>query len=125
MRALDFPRAGVQYAAGLALALSGNAFRSETTCGPIWKSDFPEDTFVKLPTLPSFHALAELRQGKAANAVGPSKSLVDMNWRRMGSVSVSISAVCTRLIYARAFMAEHRYAESGRPSFRRLSLIAG
>jgi hypothetical protein len=58
----------VQYAAGLALALSGNSSRSEALAGDLEKR-FPEHTFVKFTYAPVLRALAELRQGKPADAV--------------------------------------------------------
>jgi tetratricopeptide (TPR) repeat protein len=67
--ALDLSRGrDVQYAAGLALALSGLSPRSETLEEDLEKR-FPEDTFVKFTYSPVLRALAALRQGKPAEAV--------------------------------------------------------
>ncbi len=58
----------VQYAAGLALALSGSSSRSEALAGDLEKR-FPEDTFVKFTYVPVLRALAELGRGKPADGV--------------------------------------------------------
>jgi serine/threonine protein kinase/tetratricopeptide (TPR) repeat protein len=53
----------VQYAAGLALALSGDISRSEALAADLEKR-FPEDTFAKFSYVPVLRALAALRRGK-------------------------------------------------------------
>ena len=59
----------VQYAAGLALALSGDSSRSEALAGDLEKR-FPEDTFVEFTYVPVLRALAALGQGKPADSRG-------------------------------------------------------
>ncbi len=58
----------VEYAAGFALALSGDSSRSEALAGDLEKR-FPEDTFVKFTYAPVLHALALLAWGKPADSV--------------------------------------------------------
>jgi serine/threonine protein kinase/tetratricopeptide (TPR) repeat protein len=58
----------VEYAAGLALAVSGDSSRSETLTGDLEKR-FPEDTFVKFTYAPVLRALAALRRAKPADGV--------------------------------------------------------
>ena len=58
----------VQYAAGLALALSGDSARSEALAGDL-ENRFPEDTFVKFTYAPVLRALAALSRGKPADSV--------------------------------------------------------
>jgi serine/threonine protein kinase/tetratricopeptide (TPR) repeat protein len=58
----------VQYAAGLALALSGGSSRSEALAGDLEKL-FPEDTFVKFTYAPVLRAVAALERGKPADSV--------------------------------------------------------
>jgi len=58
----------VEYAAGFALALSGDSSRSEALAGDLEKR-FPEDTFVKFTYAPVLHALALLARGKPADSV--------------------------------------------------------
>ena len=58
----------VQYAVGLALALSGDSSRSEALAGDLEKG-FPEDTFVKFSYAPVLRALAALARGKPVDSV--------------------------------------------------------
>jgi serine/threonine protein kinase/tetratricopeptide (TPR) repeat protein len=58
----------VEYAAGLALALSGGSARSEALSGDLVKR-FPEDTFVKFTYAPVLRALASQGKGKFADSV--------------------------------------------------------
>src|SRR5262249_51628196 len=69
MTALELSKGrDVQYAAGLALAFSGDSSRAEAIAGDLEKR-FPEDTFVKFTYVPVLRALAALAQGKAADSV--------------------------------------------------------
>jgi tetratricopeptide (TPR) repeat protein len=58
----------VHYAAGLALAFSGDSQRSASVAADLEKG-FPEDTFVKFTYLPVLRALAELERGRAPAGV--------------------------------------------------------
>ena len=58
----------VQYAAGLALALSGDSSRSEALADDLEKR-FPEDTFAKFTYVPVLRALTALERGKPADSV--------------------------------------------------------
>jgi eukaryotic-like serine/threonine-protein kinase len=69
MAALDLSKGrDVQYAAGLALALSGSSFRAEALAEDLEKR-FPEDTFVKFSYVPVLRALTALKRGKPADSV--------------------------------------------------------
>ena len=69
MAALELSKGrDVQYAAGLALAFSGDSSRSEALAGDLEKR-FPEDTFVKFTYVPVLRALAALGRGKPADSV--------------------------------------------------------
>ena len=69
MTALELSKGrDVQYAAGLALALSADFSRSEAIAGDLEKR-FPEDTFVKFTYVPVLRALAALGRGKPADSV--------------------------------------------------------
>jgi tetratricopeptide (TPR) repeat protein len=57
-----------EYAVGLALALSGDSFRSESLAGDLEKR-FPEDTFVKFSYVPVLRALSALKRGKPTDSV--------------------------------------------------------
>jgi tetratricopeptide (TPR) repeat protein len=68
MAALEQSRGrDVQYAAGFALALSGDSSRSEALAGDLEKR-FPEDTFVKFTYAPVLRALAALGRGNPADS---------------------------------------------------------
>ena len=58
----------VEYAAALALGLSGDSSRSEALAGDLEKR-FPEDTFAKFTYVPVLRALAALGRGKPADSV--------------------------------------------------------
>ena len=58
----------VEYAAGLALALSGGSPRSEALAGDLEKR-FPEDTFVKFTYVPVLRALTALERGRPTDGV--------------------------------------------------------
>jgi tetratricopeptide (TPR) repeat protein len=58
----------VQYAAGLALALSGDSSRSQTLADDLEKR-FPEDTFARFTYVPVLRALSALERGKPTDSV--------------------------------------------------------
>lgn len=69
MLALDLSKGrDVEYAAGFALAVSGEGSRSEALAADLEKR-FPEDTFVKFTYAPVLRALAALRRAKPAESV--------------------------------------------------------
>jgi hypothetical protein len=69
MAALELSkRRDVEYAAGLALALSGGSSRSEALAEDLVKR-FPEDTFVNFTYAPVLRALSALGRGKPADGV--------------------------------------------------------
>jgi len=69
MAALELSRGrDVQYAAGLALALSGDSSRSQVLADDLEKR-FPEDTFAKFTYVPVLRALSALQRGKPAESV--------------------------------------------------------
>jgi eukaryotic-like serine/threonine-protein kinase len=69
MAALDVSKGReIQYAAGLALALSGDFSQSEVHADDLERR-FPEDTFVKFTYTPVLRALAELGRGKPTESV--------------------------------------------------------
>ena len=69
MAALDVSKArDVEYAAGLAMAFSGDFSRSQALADDL-EERFPEDTFSKFTYVPVLRALAVLSQGKPADSV--------------------------------------------------------
>lgn len=69
MAALDLSTdRDVEYAAGLALALSGSSARSEALAGDL-EARFPDDTFVKFTYAPVLRALGAQGRGKFSDSV--------------------------------------------------------
>jgi tetratricopeptide (TPR) repeat protein len=102
----------VQYAAGLALALSGQSSRSEALAGDLEKR-FPEDTFVQFTYAPVLRSLADLRQGKPSGAV---ERLEISNRYELAANGVSFSfylgGLHSAYVRGEALLAEHRYADA-------------
>jgi tetratricopeptide (TPR) repeat protein len=102
----------VQYAAGLALALSGHSSRSEALAGDLEKR-FPEDTFVKFTYAPVLRAVAELRQGKPAHAVQRLEIAHRYELAANGlSFSFYLGGLHSAYVRGEAFMVGRRYAEA-------------
>ena len=70
----------VEYAAALALALSGDSSRSQPLADDLEKR-FPEDTFAKFTYVPVLRALSALSTGSRPTAWSGCKSLCPMSWR--------------------------------------------
>jgi tetratricopeptide (TPR) repeat protein len=69
MAALDLSNArDVEYAAGLAVALSGGSSKADALAGDLERR-FPEDTFVKFTYAPVLRGVAALEEGKPADSV--------------------------------------------------------
>jgi tetratricopeptide (TPR) repeat protein len=102
----------VEYAAGLALELSGHSSRSEALAGDLERR-FPEDTFVKFTYAPVLHALAELRQSKPADAVERLETAHRYELAADGlSFSFYLGGLHSAYVRGEAFLAERRYAEA-------------
>ena len=113
MAALELSKGrDVQYAAGLALALSGHSSRSEALAGDLEKR-FSEDTFVKFTYAPVLRALAELRQGKPADAV---ERLEIAHRYELAANGLSFSfyqgGLHSAYVRGEAFIAMRRYVEA-------------
>ena len=114
----------VQYAAGLALGLSGDYSRSEALAGDLEKR-FPEDTFVKFTYAPVLRALAALGRGKPADSVERLEIARRYELAANGLNYVSfILAVCTRPMCGARLSLLRTGMRKRRPSFRRFSIIA-
>jgi len=103
----------VQYAAGLALAFSGDTSRSEALAGDLEKR-FPEDTFVKFTYAPVLHALAALARGRPADSIERLQTALQyelavngLNWS-----SFCLGGLHSAYVRGEALLAEHRYAEA-------------
>lgn len=114
MAALELSRGrDVQYAAALALGLSGDDSRSEALAGDLEKR-FPEDTFVKFTYVPVLRGLAALRRGK------PADSVERLEIARQYELAVNglnfdhfyLGGLHSAYVRGEAFIAERRYAEA-------------
>jgi hypothetical protein len=103
----------VQYAAGLALALTEDFSRSEALAGELERRH-PEDTFVKFTYAPVLRALAALGRGKAA------ESVERLEVARRYELAVNglnfnhcyLGGLHSAYVRGKALIAEHRYAEA-------------
>jgi eukaryotic-like serine/threonine-protein kinase len=114
MAALELSKGrDVQYAAGLALGLSGDYSRSEALAGDLEKR-FPEDTFVKFTYIPVLRALAALGQGKPADSVERLEIArqYELAPNGLNFNNFYLGGLHSAYVRGEAFMAEHRYAEA-------------
>jgi hypothetical protein len=103
----------VQYAAGLALALSGDSSRSEALADDLEKR-FPEDTFARFTYVPVLRALSALERGK------PTESLELLQIALRYELAVNglnfnhyyLGGLHSAYVRGEAFIATHRYAEA-------------
>ena len=114
MTALDLSNGrDVEYAAALALGLSGDASRSEALAGDL-EQRFPEDTFVKFTYVPVLRALAALERGKPTDSVErlqialPNELAVNgLNFNHF-----YLGGLHSAYVRGDALLAAHRYAEA-------------
>jgi tetratricopeptide (TPR) repeat protein len=103
----------VEYAAGLALALSGDSSRSQPLADDLDKR-FPEDTFVKFTYVPVLRALSALEDGKPTDSVEllhialPYELAVNgLNFNHF-----YLGGLHSAYVRGEAFVAAHRYPEA-------------
>jgi tetratricopeptide (TPR) repeat protein len=103
----------VQYAAGLALALSGDLSRSEALAGEL-ENRFPEDTFVKFTYAPVLRAVAALGRGKPTDSVERLQLAIPYELAANGLIHghFYLGGMHSAYVRGEAFMAAHRYAEA-------------
>lgn len=103
----------VEYAAGLALALSGDFSRSEALAGDLEKR-FPEDTFVKFTYAPVLRALSALARGKPADSVDQLQIALpyELAANGLNFNHLYLGGLHTAYVRGEAFLAAHRYAEA-------------
>ena len=103
----------VEYAAGLALGLSGGSSRSEALAGDLEKR-FPEDTFVKFTYVPVLRALAALGRGKPADGV--ERLQIALPYERAANGlnfnHFYLGGLHSAYVRGEALVAAHRYAEA-------------
>ena len=114
MAALELSKGrDVQYAAGLALALSGGSSQSEALAGDLEKR-FPEDTFVKFTYVPVLRALAALGRGKPADSVERLQIALryELAVNGLNFHHFYLGGLHSAYVRGEAFIAAHRYAEA-------------
>jgi tetratricopeptide (TPR) repeat protein len=112
--ALDLSKSrDIEYAAGLALALSGVFSRSETLAGDLEKR-FPEDTFVKFTYVPLLRALGALRRGNPAESVEHLQIALryELAGNGLNFNYYYLGGLHSAYVRGEALTAEHRYAEA-------------
>ena len=114
MAALELSKGrDVEYAAGLALALSGDSSRSEALAGDLEKR-FPEDTFVKFTYVPVLRALAALGRGKPADSVERLQIALryELAANGLNFNHFYLGGLHSAYVRGEALIAAHRYAEA-------------
>ena len=113
MAALELSKGrDVQYAAGLALALSGDSSRSEALAGDLEKR-FPEDTFVKFTYVPVLRALAALGRDKPTDGVERLQMALRYELAANGlNYGHYLGGMHSAYVRGEALVAAHRYAEA-------------
>ena len=103
----------VQYAAGLALALSGDSSRSRTLADDLEKR-FPEDTFARFTYVPVLRALSALERGKPLDSV--EQLLVALRYELavngLNFGHFYLGGLHSGHVRGKALLAAHRYAEA-------------
>jgi eukaryotic-like serine/threonine-protein kinase len=98
----------VQFGAGLALALSGDAGRAQALADDLEKR-FPEDTVVRFGYLPVIRARIALNQGKPAKAI---ELLQTTGPYELGASRLLFGALYPIYMRGEAFLAAHQGAEA-------------
>ena len=103
----------VEYAAALALGLSGGASRSEALAGDLEKR-FPEDTFAKFTYVPVLRGLAALGRGKPADSVEQLQIALpyELAANGLNFSSYYLGGLHSAYVRGEALMAAKRYAEA-------------
>jgi serine/threonine protein kinase/tetratricopeptide (TPR) repeat protein len=102
----------VQYAAGLALALSEDFARSEALAGDLEKR-FPEDTFVKFTYAPVLRGLAALGRRKPADSVERLQIALPYELAPNGlNFAYYLGGLHSAYVRGEAFIDQRRYAEA-------------
>jgi serine/threonine protein kinase len=114
MAALELSKGrDVQYAAGLALALSGPSSQSEAFAGDLEKR-FPEDTFVKFTYAPVLRAIIALDRGEPTDSVEHLQIALQYELAANGLDynHFYLGGLHSAYVRGEAFLAEHRCAEA-------------
>jgi serine/threonine protein kinase len=114
MAALELSKGrDVEYAAGLALALSGSSSQSEALAADLAQR-FPEDTFVKFTYEPALRALAALGRGEPADSVERLEIArpYELAVNGLNHYHFNLGGLHSAYVRGEAFMAAHRYTEA-------------
>jgi eukaryotic-like serine/threonine-protein kinase len=102
----------VEYAAGLALALSGSSYSSEALAGDLERR-FPEDTFVKFTYAPVLRALGALKRGRPADSVERLHMALRYELAVNGlDFKLYLGGLHSAYVRGQALIAAQRYAEA-------------
>ena len=103
----------VQFAAGLALALSGDSSRVEALARDL-ENRFPEDTFVKFTYVPVLRALVALRRGKPEDALERLEIArrYELAPDGLNFNNFYLGGLYSGYVRGEALVAVHRYAEA-------------
>ena len=103
----------VEYAAGLALALSGDSSRSQPLADDLEKR-FPEDTFAKFTYVPVLRALSALERGKPTDSVERLQIALpyELAVNGLNFNHFYLGGLHSAYVRGEALVAAHRYAEA-------------
>ncbi len=103
----------VEYAAGLALALSGDSSRSQPLADDLEKR-FPEDTFAKFTYVPVLRALSALERGKPTDSVERLQIALryELAVNGLNFSHTYLGGLHSAYVRGEALVAAHRYAEA-------------
>jgi serine/threonine protein kinase/tetratricopeptide (TPR) repeat protein len=103
----------VQYAAGLALALSGDSSQSQPLADDLDKR-FPEDTFAKFTYVPVLRALSAMERGKPADSVERLQIALpyELAVNGLNFNHFYLGGLHSAYVRGEALLAAHRYAEA-------------
>ncbi len=110
----------VEYAAGLALALSGNAARSQSLADDL-NVRFPEDTFARFTYVPVLRALLALQAGKATDSLEWLRASLpyEQAVNGLNFVPFYLGGLHSAYVRGEALLAAQQYAE-GAAEFQKL-----
>jgi tetratricopeptide (TPR) repeat protein len=114
MAALDLSNGrDVEYAAGLALALSGSSSQSDALAGDLVQR-FPDDTFVRFTYGPVLRALAALVRGKPADTLERLEIArpYELAVNGLNFPHLNLGGLHSAYVRGQAFVAAHRYPEA-------------
>ena len=103
----------VQYAAGLALAFSGDSARAQALADDLEKR-FPDDTFAKFTYVPVLRALSALERGNPADSVERLQIALryELAVNGLNFGHLYLGGLHSAYVRGEALLAAHRYAEA-------------